>query len=312
MIRLACNLFISLLFSRGFDFFNKNFLFTPFFLEMERAGKRGRISRSRPGFSRVGRALVRTGASSAARAAAARVASGYWNRATPMYVAPRVSAARTTKELKGVDIANISAQMGVFLATYTTNGAACVLNCVQPGSGSWNRVGRRILMKSVRIRGTLEALLDNNNDPANNTTRGMTIRMVVVYDKQPSSGAVPTWNTIFGHTDQSGTENASLMDGLRYDNTGRFTVIRDKQFSINPMGIESVPAGNAGVIQTRSFDEYIPLKGLETIYSGQSNPCTIADISSGALYLFCRYSADTANSAANFMNQTCARLRFYD
>lgn len=276
---------------------------------MERVGKRYKKTR----YSTAHRPLRRTGAASSARAIAARA----YNTPMPLYRAPTFNqavaqVARATKELKGTDIANLSTQNGIFIATYTTNGSACVLNCVQPGSGSWNRVGRRISMKSLRLRGAVEALLDNNNDPASNSTRGMVIRMVVVYDKQPSSGAIPTWNTIFGHTTQDGTEAAQLSDGLRYDNTGRFRIIRDKTFTLNPQGIESVPASNAGVIQVRAFDEYIDLKGLETIYSGQSNPCTIADISTGALYLYVRYSSDTPNSASNFFNNSCARLRFTD
>ena len=59
------------------------------------------------------------------------------------------------------------------------------------------------------------------------------------------------------------------------------------------------------------MDRFIPLKGLETIYSGQSSPCTIADISTGALYIIFR--SETSNGASNWaVKNSIGRLRYYD
>lgn len=305
MIRLLSNLFINLHSSRGFVIFSKNSFVHAVFLEMERVGKRAR-TRGAPRYSAMPSGFrARTGYSTPAALVSAR-AHFAARRATPVY---RTPVLRSCGELKGVDTGVLSAQIGVFLSTTNTNTGVAVINCVAPGSGSFNRVGRKIRMKSLRIRGAVEALCDNNGDPAGTSPRGVVIRMVVVYDKQPS-GVVPTYDTIFGHTTQAGTEIGNPLDPLRYDNTGRFRVLRDKVFTINP---EYNPlAADAGIVTKRAFDEYIDLKGLETVYSGQSATCTITDISSGALYLWVRKDANTTNTAANFNSDANSRLRYYD
>ena len=53
-------------------------------------------------------------------------------------------------------------------------------------------------------------------------TSGEWVRAVLVWDKQPNNGAIPTFDTIFGQTSQAGVESASVMDHLRYDNMFRF------------------------------------------------------------------------------------------
>ena len=40
------------------------------------------------------------------------------------------------------------------------------------------------------------------------------VRAVLVWDKQPNNGAIPTFDTIFGQTSQAGVESASVMDHL--------------------------------------------------------------------------------------------------
>lgn len=213
------------------------------------------------------------------------------------------------QELKGCDILLTIA--GPIVATTGTNGDMFTLNLIAPGTGSYNRVGRKIYMQSVRLRGIAEFTMG----PATTTfnLRACPLRMVVVYDAQPA-GAVPTFETIFMTTLQDGTEGGRVLAPLRYDNTGRFRVLRDKV--LLP---ESKPAtNNSGgttnlVISDIEFDEFIPLRGLETVYSGQSSPCTIADISSGALYVFFRsvVSSDEVTDWA-IRDTSFARLRYKD
>jgi len=214
-------------------------------------------------------------------------------------------------DAKGVDIPNLSSQIGTpLLASVSTNGGCAVLNCVQPGNGSWNRVGRRIKMQSLRLRGAVETLSDNAGGAA--ATRGALIRLVVVYDKNVSGtpGTIPLFNQIFGTTDQLGNETGAVFDALRWDNTGRFRVLRDMTFNTNPNSIPA--AAEEGAVNKQAFDEFIDLKGLETVFSGQSNPCTIADISSGALYLYARMDVATTNSVSILITESNSRLRYTD
>lgn len=222
-------------------------------------------------------------------------------------------------ELKGMDtLLNTGAVTDVL----TSNADMVVLNLVQQGSGSWNRVGRSIRNKSIRIKGT--ALCSINTPSlslgANPTGKVVsnTMRMIVVWDKQPS-GTLPAFNNIFGYTEQDGNESVDLLSGMRFDNTGRFQVLLNKVLDGNAQANGGAYANDPQPYQelAYSFDHYIKLGGRETVFSGQSSPMTIADISSGALYVIFRsrllgtIPSDAATS--NFVIRDGeARLRYTD
>jgi hypothetical protein len=208
-----------------------------------------------------------------------------------------IAVYQSTGELKGVDT-DIS--INPVLATTTTNGGITVLNLVQQGSGSWNRVGRKIHMKSIRLIGSMALTTTGTAAIQNNLAR-----MILVYDKQPT-GVLPTFNAIFGRTDQNGDDTLSnFQDPPRYDNMGRFRVIQEWDYD---MPVRPNPNGGNVV---KHFDHYVKL-GLETVFSGQSSPMTIADISSGALYLITRAGINTATIFANIQSTSMARLRYTD
>jgi len=224
----------------------------------------------------------------------------------------RGSNRRIYRKSSAVELGCLDTDLSVGLVPITTNSNAniVVLNLIQPGNGSWNRHGRKATLKTLRLRGcmtyTNEALVttyDSNRSIC---------RMVVVWDKNPNSGAIPTWDTIFGETSQTGTEDSTPLSGLKLDNTSRFRVLRDcilEPPTVMPLGA----AAQAFVTSYVPFDEFIDLKGLQTVYSGETNPLTIADIASGALYVGWR----AANNSSNFDGWTIgagfanARLRFY-
>ncbi len=196
---------------------------------------------------------------------------------------------KNSGELKGMDTTLTIA--GPVITTTSTNADSFVLNLVEPGNGSFNRIGRKTFAKSVRISGAL--LYQYNADPTTGSASASTLRMVVVWDKQPS-GTLPTFDTMFGRTSQDGTEATSILDNLRYDNTDRFQVVRDCKFVVNPAAGDG--GGTANVYTNRVLvDEFIDLKNRTTVFSGDSDPITIADISSGGLYVFFRSEIGSAN-----------------
>jgi len=212
---------------------------------------------------------------------------------------------RNALELKGVDVSLASANV---VTTTGTNANAILLNGITTGSGSFNRVGRKISMKTLRLKG---AAIFNMTPSAVGVVPANSLRMVVVFDKQPNSGTIPTWDTIFGITDQLGAETSTVEAPLRYDNMSRFSVLKDKTFDV------ATVAGNVvstGLIQQHvHFDEFFSLGNRETTYSGQSSPSTIADISTGALYVYFR--ANTFAAGANFVDidtDSIARMRYLD
>jgi len=206
---------------------------------------------------------------------------------------------------KGVDVDYSQTSV---ISTTNTNGNITLMNAVTTGAGSWNRVGRKIHMKSIRLQGFIDFIVTPTF--ATGVSTGMYVRMVLVFDKQPSGAAIPTFDAIFGITDQQGTESCpDVQCPPRYDNMDRFRVLMDK---LIPMGPFSVPAfGSApSNISRIPYDYFIKLGALETVYSNQTNPCTIADISSGSLLLVCRTVGDAANMRGNV--DGVARLRYTD
>ena len=132
------------------------------------------------------------------------------------------------KEKKGADVPFTTETV---LSSTNTNGGIYLLNGIQEGVGSWNRIGRYMWNKSIELDLTLRytssyGALDTD------ITSGEWVRAVLVWDKQPNNGAIPTFDTIFGQTSQAGVESASVMDHLRYDNMFRFKVLMDE--CINP------------------------------------------------------------------------------
>jgi len=206
---------------------------------------------------------------------------------------------------KGMDT-DVSIAAGSVIDTTTTNASSFVLNLVQQGAGSWNRVGRKIVPKSLRIKGT--AIFTMTPLFSSGAQAGNTLRQVVVWDKQPSGGAVPTFDTIFGITAQDGTESCpDITCPPRYDTMDRFQVLSDTMLCSGDAISNSI--GTAPYLQkTMEIDTYIPLKVGETLFSGQSAPMTIADINSGALYVFYRARNNLASAQASV--DAIARLRY--
>jgi len=214
----------------------------------------------------------------------------------------RVPAARALGEKKGMDTAISSG--GTIPTTVNDNSGMIVLNLIQQGAGSWNRVGRKVNLRSLRIRGDI---MHTQTTAASGFTYGQVIRCVIVWDKQPSSGTIPQWQDMFGFTAQDGTEGTSMYAPIRYDNMDRFSILRDVTYDPQP----GAKSGNPDVVTYyNTIDEYIRLGDRECVFSGQSNPMTIADISSGAIYFCVRTKNST--STISSINNMYARLRYTD
>lgn len=188
-------------------------------------------------------------------------------------------------------------------ATTNSNAFSDVLNTIEVGTGSWNRIGKRVIPISLRIKGLIAYVSAPTS--AGHNTQGTSLRMVVVHDKQPSGGSAPAFDTIFGYTESDGTEGVLYLSNIRYDNSDRFTIIRDYYRDLNPQVLAEDGTEN---IDSRIYmvDEYMQLKGIHSVY--QSNTSVI---SSGAIYVYFRVAlADVAHTSADFLGE--ARLRYYD
>lgn len=217
-----------------------------------------------------------------------------------------VTMLRQMGEKKGVDSA---LTLNPVLDTTNTNGNIFVANLIAPGTGSFNRVGRKLNLQSLRVRGT--CVLNYRYAATTYNQTGNIVRMVVVWDKQPT-GVLPIFNAIFGLTDQAGTEASTYLDPVRYDNMDRFQILRDVTMVINPEASGSLGGTENYLRSSVHFDEFVNLGGREVVYSGQSSPCTIADISTGGLYIVFRSAINDVSTFMQISDDSYCRLRYTD
>lgn len=183
------------------------------------------------------------------------------------------------------------------------------VNLIQAGAGSWQRIGRVVNMKSIRVNGWFTLSYDNAQ---NDNWYSRAVRMLIIYDKQPN-GTLPIKSDIIGYKNQAGTEAGNYTALLNYDNMQRFTVIRDMQMPLTWTAV--TPTDNTSEAATVTMkchvDQYAKI-GLETTYKAESNPAVIGDISTGALYVIFMtdYSTDTLNPNLYFTG--VSRLRYTD
>lgn len=259
------------------------------------------------------KAAMQKGAAISAKAARARKYAAIRNSITPSMMASRaqlnalgLGRSSIPPELKGMDTVLTT---GPIVATTTTNANAIVLNLVQQGAGSWNRVGRKIVSQSLRLKGCARCFYDCEDATLNQKVAPL--RMVVVLDRQTNSGAIPTFETIFGITDQTGAETSTVWSPIRYDATDRFRVLKDCLLEID--GYNLIQGGTENEMEIDiPFDEYIRLPNIETLYSGQSSPLTNADIASGSIYVYFRSSINETYFNWSITSSSFARLRYRD
>lgn len=200
--------------------------------------------------------------------------------ARPVMGGSRLPANKYAKgaEIKAVDIS--------INAGFTTAGSVIPLNLISAGSSFFQRIGRRIELKS------LQTMLQLNPTPpqASDSYPSMTLRILIVYDSQ-TNGAIPTLADIIQSTNQVGTNFTSNLGLLNLNNRDRFTVIRDIKlvspgYSTDANNDVSF-TGTADQINWRTMiDEYsTKCKGCLTQYKADSSPAVIGDIATGGIFL---------------------------
>lgn len=174
-----------------------------------------------------------------------------------------------------------------------TTGTITHLNVVKAGTGPNTRTDRNIAMKSIQFRGYIEpGATCLSNDCC----------VILVYDKKPR-GQLPAI------TDILNASSAYAMN--RLENSGRFRIVR----RWNYVTVGSAASGSTIGFTSMShpdFDEFVPLKGLTTVYDSEvgDDSGAIAHVSEGALYMITLGNPVGATATAN-LNVTI-RLRFVD
>jgi len=182
------------------------------------------------------------------------------------------------------------------------------VNLPVEGSSFYNRIGRKITMKSLHIRGYIYPTLTNTTEHG-----PQYCRFVVIYDAQPN-GAVPAIADIFLDYNAAGSTFTGALSGLNMNNRDRFTVLRDRKILLPSIGIAGAASANPSysvdpvLKETQlNLEEFIKLKDLTTQFKASAG--AIGDIATGALYVFCMCE-DPSDPAWKY--KFYSRLRYGD
>lgn len=218
-------------------------------------------------------------------------------RKTGDYQAGRELHKQPAQELKAFDVTSTSLHFDVIA---TPPPFSTSINCPINGAELYQRVGRKMYMKSLHLRGFVNNIATSVQDIG---------RIIVYYDSQPN-GVAPTIQQLL--QDSTAAALTSALSEINLQNRQRFKILRDMPVLL--------PActNNAGVLTNLAYpqtsrdnkfhiNEFIPLNGLEVVFNG-TNGGTVADITSGAIGIVC--PCDFNAAAWSFIFTT--RLRYYD
>lgn len=214
-------------------------------------------------------------------------------------------------ELKGVDT---SINVAAIPTTTNDNSAILPINLINQGSGSFNRVGRKVYPRSVRLTGQVN-LVHKISDTYPGIT-DIAVRCVLIWDKQPNSSAVPAWQDIFGHTNALGTEATTTLDAIRYDNTQRFKILKEWIMKAPVTAVDETTSLQS-LQSCIPFDEFYKFKKRDNFESTYSNtqtaptPPVYTDISTGGLlFAYRTIVCDGAEASAYSVSATLANARY--
>lgn len=213
-------------------------------------------------------------------------------------------------ETKALVVSSITAAPGGASLACNATGSIICLNQIQAGSSFFNRIGRKIEMKTVRIFCIIQ--------PANviKSPPNDLLRVALIYDRQ-TNGALPAITDIFQDTEQNATNTTDSYSGINLNNRDRFLVVSDRRIMLpnvqNVSGLVDIawPNSFSGNNNDYMIDDFRKLGNLVTHYKADSSPAVIGDIATGALLLVV-FSTLTAGTEAFTILNWNVRLRYKD
>jgi len=194
----------------------------------------------------------------------------------------------TIPELKFVDT-------GGFLTNVSDAGTILLMNGLFLGTGASNRVGQRIMIKSIFVKfyASGPAVAQAPTLPY------VQLRAMIVWDAQPN-GATFTVSDLLEQTSAS----LAVISPMRMANSNRFKIMWDQMYTLSTQQ-------NATTIPFIACNDHTYQKvNLETHYADTNNG-NVTDIRTGAIYLF--FIAFTGGVSDNDIDIGYhTRLRFYD
>lgn len=166
-------------------------------------------------------------------------------------------------------------------------GSVLLLNGVATGTDFTDRIGRKICMKSILVRGV--------STPQDGITTARMVRMMIVYDSQPNSAAPAVTDVLL---------TAAAWSPNNLNNRDRFRVLVDK---LQWHGGGDTTAGTSFSDHNSSIVNKYKKINLETVFDGTG--ATISDIQSGSLYMI---TVGTTAAGTGGVFNGRVRVRFTD
>lgn len=188
------------------------------------------------------------------------------------------SGSRVPLASRGYRLNAVERKLADFNATVIPCNSTSVITpiCIPTlGTDFTNRVGRKILIKSIQGRLLLRSTLSETiTVPTNGSSGSQMCRLLIIVDMQPN-GAAPAITDIMTNNHPAANMNLNNRD--------RFKVLLDKTWVLDPFVADNTAtlsrAGTANQAKTWKFYKKC---NQETIFNA-TNGGTIADITSGAL-----------------------------
>lgn len=172
------------------------------------------------------------------------------------------------------------------------------------GAAGYNRIGQKVTLKSIRVRGVITNILTSVQQMG---------RIIICYDRQ-ANAAVPAWADVITNVSSNGTATVNIADGVNLGNRDRFIILADEQLWLPSVTNTAGVLTNVGALNATdknpsmfNFDRFIKLRDAETHFNN-TNGGTAADIQSGSLNLF--FAVGTTDSSFTFTYSV--RVRYSD
>lgn len=181
-----------------------------------------------------------------------------------------------------------------------TTGQFNLLCSPQAGPDINERIGRKIQIKSVYIRGLVSSEAGDQDGPVVTTSPGQLARMIVFTDNQPN-GAAPAVTDLL--------QSASALSQLNINGRDRFKIHIDKQWALKPYAYNNTSGFALAALSDAIAYKKFKVLNEETIFNATVS-ATITQITSGALYMFFIGTVPTGANDATAAFST--RVRYTD
>lgn len=213
----------------------------------------------------------------------------------PAYISTNVNKA----EIKSVDIPATTS----FFRAAALPPVAILLNTVVLGPAVYQRIGQKWNMKNYHLRGNIINAL---------TTAEMSIRMLIVYDRQ-TNGVLPTFADVLQSVSSAGTATNTFFSEINLENRERFIILRDRMWHAPSVtftaGVQTNGPQYPGQDGEWDVNEFIKMKGLG-VCNKNAGTGAIGDIATGGLFMFL-FNSPSGTDAAYAINWQ-SRMRYFD